>query len=215
MIVFEYFDMPKWSAIWVIGQYASFHDMGIDPVYVHDRYLFNGVLSGQWNWHLHYTDAFFGIPFFNFSGWLYMTGIYAAMIYLGRWIHQKYNTNFVAVAYPLVSGLLLIVPFSLVGFVLITGDTRMGELVRMIVNFIFPIILLVLYGKRLRPIDLKKHRIVFVVPIVLHLYNLVVGFGLGITISYIPITVAAVLHFAFLYFLYAKAKRTTSTVNKY
>ena len=174
-----------------------------------ERNLFNGMLSSQWNWHPHYADTFFGITFFIFSGWIYMNGIYAAMIYLGRWLHQKYNINFVA--YPLVSSLLLIVPFSLVGLFLITGDTRMGELVRMIENFIFPIILLALYWKRLRPIDLKKQRIVFVVPIVLHLFNLVVGFGLGITINYIPITAVAVLHFAFLYFLYAKTKHAHHT----
>ena len=206
MIVFEHFDMPKWSAIWVVGLYASFQDMGIDPVYVHDRYMFNGVLSGQWNWHHTYANAFFGIPFFNFSGWLYMTGIYAALIYLGRWVHKKYQNDFVAVMYPLLSGLLLIIPFSLVGFVLITGQDRTGELVRMIVNLIIPVILVAIYWKGLKPLDLKKDRIVFIVTIVLDLYNLIVGFGLGIKISYIPITVVAVLHFAFLYYLYTKAK---------
>ena len=206
MIVFEHFDMPKWSAIWVVGLYASFQDMAIDPVYVHDRYMFNGVLSGQWNWHHGYANAFFGIPFFNFSGWLYMTGIYAAMIYLGRWLYKKYHNDFVAIMYPVLSGLLLIIPFSLVGFVLITGQNRTGELVRMIVNITFSVILVARYWKRLKPIDLKKHRIVFTVPIVLHLYNLIIGFGLGITISYIPIIVVTALNFAFLYHLYTKAK---------
>ena len=208
MLLFEYFNMPKWCAIWVVGLFAGFQDMSIDPVYVHDRYMFDGRLSGQWNWVRNYPDAFFGIPFFNFSGWLYMTGIYAGMVYLGRWVYAKHKNDVVAIAYPLLCGLFLVVPHFIVGMVLVIADTRTGELVRMIANYSVPLLLLALYWRRMAPIDIARDKIIFTVPIILHLYDIIVGFGLGVRESYIPVTVCAIIHFLFLAVLYQRARNT-------
>jgi hypothetical protein len=208
MVLFEHLKMPKWTAIWVVGFLCVFQDFSMDPVYINNTYLYDGVMSGQWNWAFKYDETFFGIPFQNFSGWIYMTGVYAAMIYLGNWFSKKYNKSWVKTATPFISGLFLIIPLSAIGMLVIDGGgARTPELVKLVLNCAFPIILMIIYWNKMEPIDLKKDNIIFVVPIILHLYDLAVGFGLGISKSYIPITVCAVIRFVYLFYLYRKAKK--------
>ena len=214
MILFEYLKLPKWTAIWVVGFLCVFQDFSIDPVYINDKYLYNGVMSGQWNWAFKYEGTFFGIPFENFSGWIYMTGIYAAMIYMGGWLNKKYNKDWIKTATPFISGLFLIIPLALIGMVAINGGgARTPELMKLVLNCAFPIILMIIYWNKMEPINLKKDKIIFVVPIALQLYNLAVGFGRGISKSYIPITVCALINFAFLFYLYRKAKKAEFDIN--
>jgi len=205
-LLFEYLNMPKWTVIWVVGFLSAFQDMSIDPVYVHDVYTYDGVSSGQWNWLHNYAGSYFGIPFINFSGWIYMTGCYAALILLGRWLTKKYDNKVIGSTYPFVAGIVNVIPLFAFSFMM-HSSTPTGELVRLIINCVFPIIMMAVYWKRMNPIDLKKDKIIFIIPIVLRLYDLIVGFALGITESYIPITVISVIHFAYLFYLYRKAKK--------
>lgn len=95
-------------AIWVAGLWSAFVDFSIDPVFVHDYQ--SG--SGQWNWNDRYDLSFFGIPFDNFSGWLFMTGVYAFLTLL---IKKKLNRDKHPVLdnwYPLLIALVLIVPIA-------------------------------------------------------------------------------------------------------
>ena len=89
MILFDHMKLPKWMGFFVVGFWCMLIDCGIDPVYVNDTYLIDGVMSGQWNWNYRYDITFFGIPFFNFTGWLVWTGVYACMVYICRKQFQK------------------------------------------------------------------------------------------------------------------------------
>lgn len=143
-----------------------------------------------------------------------MTGIYAAMIYMGGWLSKKYNKSWLKTAIPFISGLLLIIPLSAFGMLAIDGGgARTPELIKLVLNCTFPIILMIIYWNKMEPIDLKKDRIIFIVPVALHLYDLAVGFGLGISKSYIPITVCAVIRFAYLFYLYRKAQKAEFDIN--
>lgn len=141
-----------------------------------------------------------------------MVGIYAAMVYLGRWLAQKHpEKKYIATLYPFICGIFLLLPLAINGTIqeLLFGllpTVRASQLTQMIVNFLVGIALMIAYYKRMTPINLKKDKIIFVVPVVLHIYDLIVGFGLGITKSYIPVAVCAVIHFAYLYLMYRKAK---------
>lgn len=208
MIIFEYLSMPKWTSIWVVGFLSTFMDFSIDPVYINDQYLLDGHMSGQWNWVFKYDTTFFGIPFMNFTGWVYMTGFYAALIYLFRWLAKKYNKRWLKTANPFLSGCLLIVPIMIFGHPLIDGNsTCLGELSKLIFACMFAIVLMFIYRKRMKPIDLKKDKIIFIVPVMLQAYNIIVGFGRGIKLSYIPVTVCTIIMVVYFVFLWHNGKK--------
>lgn len=104
MILFEYMNMPKWTIIWFVGLLSMVQDMSIDPVYVNDIYLIDGILQGQWNWKIYYDNTFFGIPFFNFSSWFFMTGIYAGMVSFGKFMYKKTGKKWIGYCYHFLSG---------------------------------------------------------------------------------------------------------------
>lgn len=215
MILFTYLNMPKWTSIWVVGFFSVFMDFSIDPVYINDTYLMDGVMSGQWNWVFKYEDTFFGIPFQNFTGWIYMTGFYAALIYLFQWLAKKYQKKWLDSATPFLAGFLLIVPLLVFGMPLIDGGgKRTPELVKLLIACIFAIVLMIIYFKRMQPVDWKKDRIVVIVPALLQLYNIIVGFGLQIEESYIPVTVCTIVMIMYYCLLYKRSTHGNREIYK-
>ena len=210
--LFEYLNMPKWTVIWVVGFFSMFQDMTYDPVAINNTYFFDGVMSGQWNWAFAYEGTYFGIPFYNFSGWLIMTGIYAALILLGRQAYQRTKNEVIGYSYPFISGLIMIIPIVLMGMVFSSGSREM-QLIKFIGNEVFAIVLMLVYRKKMTPINLKKDMVIFVVPIALRLYDIIVCFGLKIQEAYIPVIVCSVLHFIYLLAIYKRAKYNHSLSN--
>lgn len=214
MTLFEYTNMPKWSVIWFVGLLSTIQDMTIDPVYVNDTYVIDGVTQGHWNWTIYYDTTFFGIPFFNFSSWFFMTGIYAGMMLLGRHLYDKKKKEWIGVAYPFVSAVLLIVALVPTAILLIKpvySDNNTFkfwyELIALIFNFACAIVLIAKNWKKMSPVNLKKDGIViFAIPAILHLYDIIVGFGLGIQKSYVPVVVFTAIHMAYLIAVYRKSK---------
>ena len=215
MVLFEYMNMPKWTIIWFVGLLCTIQDMTIDPVYVHDTYVYDGIAQGQWNWKIYYDTTFFGIPFFNFSSWFYMTGLYAGLLYLGRRLSEKRKSEKLASAYPFLSAILLLVPLIPTALLLIKPIYSnnptflfLYELIALILNCAFGVLLIVKYRGGIKPVSIKKDGfVIFCVPLILHLYDIIVGFGLGIRQSYVPVIVFTVLHMAFLYAIYRKSKK--------
>ena len=205
--LFEHLNMPKWTVIWVVGFFAMLQDMSYDPVAVHDTYLYDGVMSGQWNWVFDHSElSYFGIPFYNFTGWLLFCGIYPALILLGRHIYKKTKNETWGYSYSFISGLILIVPVVLMGMVFSSGSTNM-QLIKMIANGVFAIALMAVYWKKMNPINLKKDIIIFIVPIVLRFYDIIVCFGLKLQEAYVPVIVCSIVHFVYLAVIFTKAKR--------
>ena len=214
MILFDYLKMPKWSIIWFVGLMSMLQDMTIDPVYVHDTYIFNGLAQGHWNWKIYYEPTFFGIPFFNFSSWFYMTGLYAGLIMWGREIYKKKKEEWIGTAYPFIAAISLLLPLIPTALLLIKPIYSSNssflfwyELIAMILNFAIGVILIAKYWKNMTPVDIKKDGIIiFIVPLILHLYDIIVGFGLGIKQSYIPVIIFTIIHMGYLYIIYSKSK---------
>ena len=212
MVLFEYMRMPTWTIVFFVGLLSTVQDMTIDPVYVNDTYVYDGIASGQWNWSIYYGPTFFGIPFFNFSAWYYMTGIYAGLLLLGRRLLARTRSNAVGTLYPFAAAVLLMVPLAVVAVLLVKPVYAHNgtflliyELLALIANMAAGGGLIKRYWGRSVPIDLRKDGlVVFGVPVVLHLYDLVVGFALGITLSYLPVALFTVAHLAFLYAVYRK-----------
>lgn len=209
--------IPAWGKPFVVGVLTSIQDMTLDPAAAFDRHLFNGSLSGQWNWQLHYAGTFFGIPFFNFSGWLYMMAYYVLIIELGEWWFRKAKNAAVGYIYPFLSTfaalLLLVSPitrFTLFAMPFFTMYTRIAELVLMIINFAVSLLFLVRFMKIDRAFDLLKDGPIFIVPFALHLYDVVVTLVLKIQAAYVPVIVVSLLHVGFLLFIYFKGKKIGS-----
>ena len=222
MVLFEYLNMPRWSIIWFVGLLSMVQDMTIDPVYVNDTYVFDGIAQGHWNWKIYYEPTFFGIPFFNFSSWFYMTGLYAGLLAWGQHLYAKKRKEWLGTAYPFLAAVFLLVPLIPTALLLVKpiySDNATYlfwyELIAMIANFAFGAALIAKHWKKMSPVNIKKDGIViFAVPAILHLYDIVVGFGLGIEQSYIPVVVFTVIHMAYLFVIYRKSKKAVSGLVK-
>jgi uncharacterized membrane protein len=205
--------LPKWGIPFVIGFLCSVQDMTIDPSAVFDLHLINGVMSGQWNWTFRYDGTFFGIPFFNFSGWMYMMAFYAISIELGMWIFKKNKKESFGYLYPflaVIPALLLLVGTS--RFFLFLQPffpmyTRGAEIGVLIFNYALGLFILLRFQKITEPFDLKKDSILFYIPVFLHLFDIIIALVLKIEIAYLPTIVVSVIHIAYLAFIYLRGKR--------
>lgn len=210
-LIFEKMKLPKWAALWIVGSWCMLADFGIDPVYVHDKYEFDGVMRGQWNWGYRYDFTFYDIPFFNFSGWLLMCGMYAVLIFVFRGIANK-KKGWFDTGYPFIAGLILMFPIAICGFMSqcpITLPTPTANLIyELIILTSHCIISLVLYikaYKNMDAIDFKTNWVIPATAIILDAYNILVGFGLGIEQSYITNIVVTGMHIL-LFWLWNKKK---------
>ena len=202
MILFSYLHMPAWTSIWVVGLFSVFYDFSIDPVYVYDQYPLDGSMSGQWNWVKKYEGGYVGIPYMNFTGWIYMTGFYAGLYYLFGFLAEVISSRFLALASPFLAGLLLIVPIMLAGGRLIHGgNTHDGELRKLVLGCLFPLVLMLIYHSRWETIDWSRDWILWLVPLVLYGYDVAVMFLRKIRKAYIPVFVCMVLHAVFYLYL--------------
>ena len=214
LLLAERLKLPKWAIPLAVGFFASVQDMTIDPSAVFDTHTLDGVLSGRWNWqNMGYADGLFGIPFFNFSGWLYMVAYYTAFILIGRWLHKKYEdakyNEWIGIAYPILAGIFVplalatpINTFLLFVFPFYPLHTRTPELVMMIINLAVPFVLLLLYGKLKYKIDLQKDWVIFFIPVSLHIWDVIIAFFQKIESAYFPSIVIGLLHIGLLGYYY-------------
>ena len=147
-----------------------------------------------------------------------MTGLYAGMMMLGRHLYTKKKKEWIGIAYPFISAVLLIVALVPTAILLVKpvySDNNTFkfwyELIALIFNFACAIVLMAKYWKKMSPVNLKKDGIViFAIPAVLHLYDIIVGFGLGIKQSYIPVVVFTVIHMAYLFIIYRRSRKAVA-----
>ena len=209
----DYLNVPKWSKPLILGLFGSVQDISLDPSSINNLHSFNGVLSARWNWSFEYEHEFFNIPFQNFSGWIWMIAFYSALVMIGRWLFEKNNNKYVGYAYPFLAGLLTPVCLFLFGMFVLFGmpffpfHDRTGELLMLIINYSIPLVVLFLYRNKLAAIDFKKSRIAFLIPISLHLFDLIVALITGVPYAIIPCVGVTIVHSAYFYYLYSKSKK--------
>ncbi len=214
LILVERLEVPKWTMPFIVGMLGSVQDMTIDPSSVFDTHLFDGVMSGQWNWTSHYEGGLFGIPFFNFSGWFTMIAFFVALVLIGRHLYEKKQNKIIGYAYPIFAG--IIVPIILISpinqFLLYLSPifpfyTKIPELIMMIILLAVPVVLLFIYRNKMKPFDFKKDKLCYVIPIFLHIFYTILGFAVGIKQAYVPGIVITAIHLAFFCYLYMKSKK--------
>lgn len=211
MLLFEKMQLPKWSSLWIVGFWCMFADVGIDPVYAFDTYEINGVMRAQWNWQ-DYPLNFLDIPFFNFSGWLLMCGVYAVLLYYSRKIAEKKPNNWFATTYPFICGLVLIVAIVICR-PLTTCPVKISEMaglyyqiVVIIIHIIISTLLFAKGWKNMQGLNWKNDWVIPVTALILDAYNLIVGFARGITSSYATGIIVTALHLFYFYKLFKLEK---------
>ena len=207
-------NFPKWAIPIVVGFLGVLQDLTIDPAAVFDLHMVNGIMEGRWNWTTHYDSMLFGIPFFNFSGWFMLMLYYTMLIQLGRKFHEKsgYKRN-IGIAYlilaPILGVLLIISPIT--QFILFLYPifplflNRTAEIVMLSLIAVVSIATLIKCRKRSLDIDRKDISVIWVIPLILHAFDIVLAFSLGITIAYIPVLLFAGIHLGYLaYYIFRK-----------
>ena len=210
----EKLKFPKWSIPIVVGFLGVLQDLTIDPAAVFDLHMVDGVMEGRWNWTLHYDGLLFGIPFFNFIGWFMLMFYYTALIQLGRKLHEKsgYKRNR-GVAYiilaPILGVLLIISPLT--RFLLFLYPifplflNRTAEIVMLSIIAVITVATLIKCRKRSFDYDYKEYSVIWIVPLILHVFDIVLAFSLGIAIAYVPVLLFAAIHLGYIaYYLFKK-----------
>lgn len=210
----EKLNFPKWARPILVGFLGVLQDLTIDPAAVFDLHMVNGIMEGRWNWTTHYDGMLFGIPFFNFTGWFMLMFYYTTLIQLGRKLHKKsgYKQNR-GISYIILSpilGVLLIVS-PLTQFILFLYPifplflNRTAEIVMLSIIAVISIATLIKCRKRSLDVDYKEYSVIWVVPLILHTFDIVLAFSLGIKIAYIPVLLFAGIHLGFLaYYIFRK-----------
>ena len=209
----EYLNMPVWAKPVVVGLFSSVQDITIDASYVNDTHLFDGVLSGQWNWKYRYDGGIAGVPYHNFSGWFTMMMFFAIAILLGRWLYRKHNRNrIIGYLYPfgaiLLALLLIISPinvFLINSTPIFPMNQEIPGLVMLILKYAVGVAILIIYRNRIKPVNIEKDWLYLVLPMVLHVYDLIYAFAAGITIAYAPCIIVTAIHGIYLWIVYMKS----------
>ena len=202
--------MPIWAAPFLVGLLAMAQDLTIDPSACFDFHEVNGRMEGRWNWTMNYEHGLFGIPFANFSGWFTMMFYFAATLLVGRrWFERKNQSTGIATAYILLSilGSLLLIVSPLNRFLLMLNpfdpwDRRTNEIVILLINVIAAIAICWRYVKAKGAFSLREDRVIWLVPVTLHTYDILAAYILHIKIAYIPSILFAIPHLALLAYLF-------------
>ena len=210
----EVMKFPKWTIPVVVGFLAVLQDLTIDPVAVFDTHLVAGVMEGRWNWITHYKSLLFGIPFFNYTGWFFLMFYYTALIQLGRKLYERSSHKItVGLAYvtlsPIAGVLLIISPIT--RFLLFLDPifpkflNRSAEIAMLAFVMITSIAILIKYRKRDVMINFKDDKVIWIIPLTLHVFDIILAFSLKITIAYIPVLLFAGIHLGYLIYYYLKS----------
>ena len=210
----EVMKFPKWTIPVVVGFLAVLQDLTIDPVAVFDTHLVAGVMEGRWNWITHYKGLLFGIPFFNYTGWFFLMFYYTALIQLGRKLYERSSHKItVGLAYvtlsPIAGVLLIISPIT--RFLLFLDPifpkflNRSAEIAMLAFVMITSIAILIKYRKRDVMINFKDDKVIWIIPLTLHAFDIILAFSLKITIAYIPVLLFAGIHLGYLIYYYLKS----------
>ena len=223
----EVLKFPRWVVPIVVAMLGMWQDLTIDPVACFDLHLVDSPLTdgvkeyvGRWNWTEHYENTFFGIPYFNYTGWYLLMFYYSALLSIGRAIYDKFDKKFfVGIIYTVLSPILgvALILSPLTKFLLflepmIKKDTSMIAEISTwstvsIISAIILIVFMILHKSNV-VIRFKKDRLIWVVPVVLHLFNLILALSVGELRdrnTYIPVLIFGSIHLLFIGYFFLRS----------
>lgn len=189
LLMLEKLQVPTWTKPFLVGFWGMLQDFTLDPLAGRQVYLSEGRAIGRWTWFLREGDAnLFGIPVFNFPGWVLILGLGSACLLLGRWWFERSGYRpWVGVAYPFLClfGALvpLVLPTSQFILWLAPFFTKgsVGEWIMLGVHVVVPLALLafVWRGRMKAAFTLRDDWPVLVLPALFHGMDLAFAVGGG------------------------------------
>jgi hypothetical protein len=184
--------IPEWSRVFVDAFLALLIDLSMDAVAIRDIYTFGTTSSGMWAWGIPLDAEWFGVPWYNFSGWWFIIASMSAALRLTRYVSRKKNTTIAHIIYPIIA-------YFLAGlFLFLTGllDIIIPSLIIFIIQMSFSVIII---GWKWRGADkkitLKNDFPVYFVPFSFQAFFLTLMLIKGYYIGAIPILVMSCFTF--------------------
>lgn len=210
----EMVGIPAWGRPLVVGLLASMQDLTMDPTAIHDGYVWHGAFSAQWNWPHLYGVTYFGIPWFNFSGWYWMAAVYVVAVGLVERLRRRLGAPGLEWLLPIVVTVPALVLLVLPTTSLARGTDPLGavhiwpiELAVLLLNYAIGVVILLRFRDGNATIELRRDAIVLVVPLVLHVYDVGVALARGLEQAALPAAVFTTLHVALIAGVVSRLRR--------
>jgi hypothetical protein len=183
--------VPKWAWAPIVGLFGMLQDFSLDPLAIRQIHTVEGVTSGRWNWLIDpatYPNIL-GIPVFNFPGWMLIMLYGTICLLIGRWWYKKSGYSLlVGCIYPFIAMfaalLLMISPISqlLLWLGPFFEKGQPIEWVMLAFHLIVPTALLIfLWRGRMNARFTINDLPIFIIPIALHLSDIIFTFVGGFT----------------------------------
>ena len=200
--------LPKWLQPIVVSIFGFVQDLSLDPLSLKQIYTVGGVTSARWNWILSENAVeIFDVPVYNFPGWSIIMLYSSTVLLIGRYLYKKSGyKKIIGYAYPFVGMLIaLLTMMSPVSRFLLWlepfGQVQTNaEWVMFVAWLVIPIALLVFVwrGRMRGALTLKNELPIFLVPVALHLTDIIFTIYGGFW-TILPLVLGvSVVHFLFL-----------------
>ena len=204
----EKMDIPNWCKPFIVGLFGMLQDFSIDPVAVRQVFTTQGIATGRWSWLLP-TGAvnIYGIPVYNFPGWMLIMLFATIYVLLGRWWFKRSGYKpLVGYIYPFLAFILALITMALPTSSFLLWLAPFGtkgtnaEWVMLAFHLIFPTVLLAIFwrGRMKARLILKNDFPVFAVILLFHLADILFAIAGGFSEVLWLVLLASAVHMALL-----------------
>ena len=205
--------IPVWTIPIFVGMFGVIADLTLDPLALSQVAVTQEGTIGRWTWFIGTNDVnWFGVPIYNFTGWLLLCGYATAFILLGRhWYKKSGYKTIIGYIYPplaLLAGLIVMVsPLS--AFILWLGPfiTKGGwtEYLMLALGFLSLIIVTIIWrGKMRRLLTIENDYIILVIFGIFYISNIfftIIGKQWTILLFSLPFVI---IHLGILFFGFSR-----------
>jgi hypothetical protein len=218
-------DVPFWTKPFIVGVSGMLFDFSLDPLAVRQVFSTKEAFIGRWTWFISPGDVnIFGIPVYNFSGWMILCGYAAVFLLLGRWWFRRSGFKpAVGYMYPLLAMLAalatLVSPLSqmLLWLAPVFSKGGAGEWIMLIAHFSLSALFLLFFfwrGRMKTGFSFRENIPVFLILIGFPLSNILFALIGGFyEICMLQLLVAAV-ESALVLFIYFRGRPLLKTGHK-
>lgn len=213
----ERMELPGWAKPVVAGFFGMLQDFSLDPVAVRQLFTVHGTTSGRWSWLLPPGAVnIYGIPVYNFPGWMLITAFAATFLLLGRWWFRRSGYRpVVGYLYPFAAILLalaaLLSPLSqlLLWLAPLYVKGSRGEWIMLGVWLLLPVVLLALFwrGRMAGGMRLRGSMAMLGAPLILHVTDLLFALAGGYRGVLWLVALAGAAHLALLSLIFFRGRR--------
>jgi hypothetical protein len=210
--------VPVWCRPLILGLFGMLQDFSLDPLAARQVFASAGITSGRWTWLLPAGAVnIFGIPIYNFPGWMLIMLYGSAYVLMGRKLYKDsgYRT-WIGYVYPfgamLLAMITLVTPLSQFLLWLAPLGAKGGPAEWIMLAFFLtaPVLLLLLVwrGKMTGGFDPAADWPIFAVPVLFHLADIAGTIAAGLTGILWLVLFASCVHILLLAWIFLAGRRS-------